>query len=171
MVPETIKVRQQVSLKRWKQFILERQASGLSIKAYCKAQGLSVHSYYYWQRKLRQQLLEQRNAMEHQQAETNDEHSTAIPLRPVQAPDALPVTDTPAEIVSAPAVVETNSTPTPVFVPLLGNLPAPAGSKAKVDTPSICLRCGQFSFDVRAGTPPGLLRQVLAALREVTDSC
>ena len=171
MVPETIKVRQQVSLKRWKQFILERQASGLSIKAYCKAQGLSVHSYYYWQRKLRQQLLEQRNAMEHQLVETSNEHSIAIPPRPAQEPGELPVTDVPAEIVSAPSVVETKSIPTPVFVPLRGNLPALAGAKPKPKAPSICLHCGRFSFDIRAGTSPVLLRQVLAALREVTDTC
>jgi hypothetical protein len=40
-------------LSHWSGIIRERNASGLSIKAYCESIGVRLNVYYYWQRKLR----------------------------------------------------------------------------------------------------------------------
>ena len=42
----------------WAQVIREQKESGLSIKAYCKREGIRANSYFYWQKKLREELCE-----------------------------------------------------------------------------------------------------------------
>ena len=46
-------------LSHWAQIIKERQASGLSVKQYCKDAGFHENIYFYWQRKLREAACEQ----------------------------------------------------------------------------------------------------------------
>ena len=41
-------------LSHWAGVIRERNASGLSIKAYCESKGVRPNVYFYWQRKLRE---------------------------------------------------------------------------------------------------------------------
>lgn len=53
-----IRVRQQASMKRWALIIQEQHASGMTVRAFCKDQGLSWHAYYYWLRKIRKMLLD-----------------------------------------------------------------------------------------------------------------
>lgn len=40
-------------LSHWAQIMQERTGSGLSIRAFCKQNGISNNTYFYWQRKLR----------------------------------------------------------------------------------------------------------------------
>ena len=51
-------IRQKMSAKEWQERIYARQASGLTIAAWCKANGVSECSYYYWLRKLRKEAFE-----------------------------------------------------------------------------------------------------------------
>lgn len=51
------KVRQKVSLREWEERIHARQLSGQTVAAWCEAQGLSAHAYYYWLRKLREEAV------------------------------------------------------------------------------------------------------------------
>lgn len=41
-------------LTHWAGILQERQSSGMSIRAYCKSEGICENVYYYWQRKLRE---------------------------------------------------------------------------------------------------------------------
>ena len=41
-------------LTHWAGIIRERNASGMSIRAYCESIGLHTNVYHYWQRKLRE---------------------------------------------------------------------------------------------------------------------
>ena len=41
-------------LSHWTGIVQERNASGLSIKAYCTSVGIRPNVYFYWQRKLRE---------------------------------------------------------------------------------------------------------------------
>ena len=41
-------------LSNWAGVIRERNASGMSIKAYCESIGIRPNVYFYWQRKLRE---------------------------------------------------------------------------------------------------------------------
>jgi hypothetical protein len=43
----------------------ERADSGLSIRAYCKENGIGTNVYHYWQRKLREAAAEQLSAAAH----------------------------------------------------------------------------------------------------------
>ena len=48
-----IQARNEYRKQQWTQIIRECQSSGLSNKEYCRQQGISEKSYYYWLRKLR----------------------------------------------------------------------------------------------------------------------
>ena len=50
---DVIQVRNEYRKQQWTQIIRECQSSGLSNKEYCRQQGISEKSYYYWLRKLR----------------------------------------------------------------------------------------------------------------------
>ena len=50
---------QDVRLRHWAEQMHSRQASGLSIRKWCREQGVSEKVYYYWQRKLREAAAKQ----------------------------------------------------------------------------------------------------------------
>lgn len=41
-------------MSQWAKIIQNRIDSGLSIKGFCQANGISKHAYFYWQKKLRE---------------------------------------------------------------------------------------------------------------------
>ena len=53
-----IQVRNEYRKQQWTQIIRECQNSGLSNKEYCRQQGISEKTYYYWLRKLRSEAAE-----------------------------------------------------------------------------------------------------------------
>ena len=53
-----IQVRNEYRKQQWAQIIRECQNSGLSNKEYCRRQGISEKTYYYWLRKLRSEAAE-----------------------------------------------------------------------------------------------------------------
>lgn len=50
---DVMEVRDQVRMQEWAGFIKERNASGMTIKEWCRARGTSESQYYYWLRKIR----------------------------------------------------------------------------------------------------------------------
>ena len=52
-------IKNKVSLKEWQHRILDCQSSGMSVKAWCQANGISTGSYYYHLRKIRESVLEE----------------------------------------------------------------------------------------------------------------
>ena len=44
--------------EQWKQLILERQASGLSINNWCQQHGFKRTTYFYWLRRIRQEACQ-----------------------------------------------------------------------------------------------------------------
>ena len=52
-------------LGHWARIMRERVDSGLSIRAYCKENGIGTNVYHYWQRKLREAAAEQLTAAAH----------------------------------------------------------------------------------------------------------
>jgi len=52
-------------LGHWARIMQERADSGLSIRAYCKENGIGTNVYHYWQRKLREAAVEQLSAAAH----------------------------------------------------------------------------------------------------------
>ena len=54
-----IEIKTRVSLQEWQQRILDCQNSGMSVKAWCHANGISTGSYYFHLRKIRESVLEE----------------------------------------------------------------------------------------------------------------
>lgn len=44
--------------EQWKQFILERQASGLTSNNWCQQHGFKRTTYFYWLRRIRQEVCQ-----------------------------------------------------------------------------------------------------------------
>ena len=51
----------QVRLEHWAKVLRERKSSGLSIRRWCRENGVNEKTYYYWQRKLRESVCENLN--------------------------------------------------------------------------------------------------------------
>lgn len=52
-------IAEEYRLSHWAQVMQERVQSGLSIKAYCKQNGICGNTYFYWQRRVRVAACEQ----------------------------------------------------------------------------------------------------------------
>ncbi len=51
-------VKSEFRLRHWAKIIADCQASPLTVKAWCEANGICTKTYYYWLRKVRQRTLE-----------------------------------------------------------------------------------------------------------------
>jgi len=54
----TREIASEYRLSHWAGVLQERNASGMSIKEFCKTSGLRENVYFYWQRKLREATCE-----------------------------------------------------------------------------------------------------------------
>ena len=70
---EVIQVRSQYRMREWAKIIQECEASGLSNKEFCEQNGVSIKSYYYWLRKLREAAMHQNQPSLVQLTSTTDE--------------------------------------------------------------------------------------------------
>jgi len=55
----TQKVAMEYRMKSWREAMAERVAGKESIKEFCIRKGISRNAYFYWQRKIRAQLIEE----------------------------------------------------------------------------------------------------------------
>ena len=69
-------VRDAYRAQQWKMVVQECAASGLSNREFCRQRGIPEKRFYYWQRKLRQQIVEPAAPQ-------------LVPLEPVTAPEGL----------------------------------------------------------------------------------
>jgi len=58
----TREIATELRLAHWAQIMQERVDSGMSIKAYCMANGIGANTYFYWQKKLRTAAAQQLTA-------------------------------------------------------------------------------------------------------------
>lgn len=82
-------VKTELRLQQWAKIIAECQASTQTVKAWCKANGIHVKTYYYWLRKLRQRTLEnvpvcQNNAL------MPDPTEAPVTFRPLEVRSPIP---------------------------------------------------------------------------------
>jgi len=78
---DTRKIAGELRLGHWAGNMRERKDSGLSVRRWCREQGISEKTYYYWQRKLRESACERL-------AQGND--SALVPATPAFAQIQLP---------------------------------------------------------------------------------
>lgn len=50
---------QEIRQKQWASVIKDRIQSGMTVNAYCKANGITRDAYFYWLRKIKQAALEE----------------------------------------------------------------------------------------------------------------
>lgn len=55
---DVLAVRDEYRAQMWTELIQECKASGMTNKDFCIQRGISEKSFYYWQRKFREQLVE-----------------------------------------------------------------------------------------------------------------
>ena len=65
----TREIAEEYRLSHWAQIMEERADSGQSIAAYCAQRGIGRHSYFYWQKKLREVAARQMGAPEPEQSQ------------------------------------------------------------------------------------------------------
>lgn len=53
---DTQKFTEEYRLSQWVQIIQAQQISGQNIKSFCEAAGISRHKFFYWQKKLRNEV-------------------------------------------------------------------------------------------------------------------
>ena len=53
---QNLQLRQQAGIAKWSGLIAEQKNSGLTIRDFCRQHDLSWHAYYYWLRKIREQM-------------------------------------------------------------------------------------------------------------------
>ena len=89
---QQIKHRQ--SMDYWKQVILAQQQSGLKAWEYCRQQDIKYNAFYYWLRKIREEIVE---GMPQLKAETADETQFAV-LSATTVTASVPVRKEPASL-------------------------------------------------------------------------
>ena len=55
---DVLAVRDEYRAQTWAMLVQECKASGMTNKDFCELRGVSEKSFYYWQRKFREQMLE-----------------------------------------------------------------------------------------------------------------
>jgi len=78
MAAELSKLNQQANLAHWQQQVYECRHSGMTIKAWCEEQGVSIKSYYYRQQKV-WQAAQDPNAAQKQAVKLNSQLQPALP--------------------------------------------------------------------------------------------
>ena len=71
---DVLAVRDEYRAQQWAMVIQECNNSGLSNREFCRRRGIAEKSFYYWQRKLREQIVESASPQ-------------LVPLEPLAAPD------------------------------------------------------------------------------------
>ena len=51
-------ITRQIRLKKWAEVFRDRAESGMQVKDYCNAHGITKDAYYYWLRKVREAAVE-----------------------------------------------------------------------------------------------------------------
>ena len=52
-------IKSKVSIDEWRQRIIACQSSGMSVKSWCRENGVATSSYYHYLRKIREPVLEE----------------------------------------------------------------------------------------------------------------
>ena len=56
---EIVRVKSEYRRQRWVELIRQRQESGMTVVKFCEANDLKVKTYYYWLRKMREEICRQ----------------------------------------------------------------------------------------------------------------
>ena len=72
----------------WRMALIEQQASGMSIKAFCLQQGLSAASFSWWKRKLKKRDQPRRSPQRNRQSDEKISDTRLIPVNVTEGSSA-----------------------------------------------------------------------------------
>lgn len=75
--------KRQVMLQQWTELIKEQKASGMKVDAWCKERGIGEGQFYYWQKQVRQTLLDSVSPL-------NGDNAALVKVDINSAPDEVP---------------------------------------------------------------------------------
>ena len=111
----------QIKLQQWASVFQEQAASGMTAKAWCKDNNLSIHAYNYWKRLLKEDYL--KSAMNEQQEIVSVDMSLATSVCSTNA-TTLPSACESRELYE---LHESRNTHTPITI-TIGDISIQAGS-------------------------------------------
>ena len=86
------KITHEVRLAHWSEVITARQESGMTVRSYCKSNGICEKVYYYWQRQLREKVCKTMSVsrkQEPQMLSSPENEATGMPeFVPLAMPDS-----------------------------------------------------------------------------------
>jgi len=130
----------ELQLKQWMPIFEEQARSGLNKQEWCKQNEVNRGAFFKWQRELRKYLLEKNGN------KFSDQISPELAIH--TAPDFV-------ELVPASSSVRSNP----------NNCCVRPGDIATAS--SICIRCGEFSIDIKNDVNQLLLSKVLKVIADV----
>ena len=85
---DTRSIKRNYQLQQWRKIIQEQTASGLTIDEYCKQNGLSRNSYFYWLRLVRVDAVNtQQNSAGFVEMRLPAPHNDAVPCIVIHVTD------------------------------------------------------------------------------------
>lgn len=99
-------IKTKVTLQEWQQRILNCQNSGMSVKAWCRENGISTGAYYFHLRKIRESVLEEQQLVPLQNLEPTAASSTKIRIETSGITVTLPETVSPEQLTAILSVLK-----------------------------------------------------------------
>lgn len=146
-----------IKLRRWARIIEAANASNLSRSEWCKKMGVTENAFYYWQRRVREYVLNQ--IPDRNESAGNTSSSVSVSEAPVSSPDFFEI------VIPESSAVSDTSSKTEDSVSLLSQ--ADSSTDTVADKSGITIRCGSFSIDVSEGFSKNTFQSVLEVIAHV----
>lgn len=143
-----------IKLRRWTRIVEAANASNLSRSEWCKKMGITQNTFYYWQRRVRNYILNQVHDQNRSAENTSLSDDVSEPSE--NKPDFFEIV-----IPESSAVSDPLSDPD-CIVPASPDNSSPASGDG-----CITIRCGSFSIDVSEGFSKSTFQSVLEVLAHV----
>lgn len=132
----------QAMLNEWATRIADQKASGLNVSEWCIRNGLTKDKYFYWKRKIKDELISQ--------------------VLPEIVPLALPVQPSPE---SLPAVPTTSAPAVPMAKSISESCTTCATCTTDTTLPSAKIHFGDIMIELDPSTPERFIKSIIKAVR------
>ena len=123
------KIIAQYYLMHWSQLIAERKESGLTVREFCENAGIRENTYYYWQKKLRDETCE-RFMINRADEPLDTSHKIPVSFTEVKLQD-VPIVPV-LESRTITAVSKTDPISAPISAPMITANDTPASNTGQI---------------------------------------
>lgn len=143
-----------IKLRRWTRVVEAANASNLSRSEWCKKMGITENAFYYWQRRVRNYIMNQVPGKEESVANTS--FSDAVSENSENTPDFFEI------VIPESSAVSSLISKSDDIVSV-----SPDNSSSASGNGCITIRCGSFSIDVTEGFSKSTFQSVLEVMAHV----